>query len=250
MKYVIEILNKSLSKLAEVRNPYPLDKSGIILSFSKELSDFGQCKFRVSAFDDILTQYGDIFVPHQYHVRIRREGTVVWQGAIIDNPKRNTQFIEVVAAEYEFYLAKVLVNRTSNDPATGQANGVYRIFNSGTMSTAVISIINETIANLHNATNTSSILSGMTIGTVENPNYAPNMTDATGAALTGAWNFTTNFQLTYDFHSILYILKSFGIYSYSDFYVDNSLVFNFKKFVGNNRHFDVNFLFNQTAGQE
>jgi len=245
MKYIVEILDKSLNKLAEVRNPYPLDQKGTVLTFSKELSDFGQCKFRISAFDDLLTQYGDIIQPHQNHVRIRREGRVVWQGAIIDNPKRSSQFIEILAAEYEFYLSKILIKRSSNNPATGTADGVFRIFNSGTMAAAVTAVMNETIALLDVSTNTSSILSGMTLGTVENPNYAPNMTDSTGAALSGAWNFSTNLQLTYDFQTVLYLLKSFGIYSYADFYIDNSLVFNFEKFVGNDRHYDVNFVFKQ-----
>jgi hypothetical protein len=247
MSYKIEILKKDLTKVAEVLNPLPLDGRGTILTFSKELSDFGQCKFRVLAFDQILTQYGDILQPHQYHVRVRRNGKVVWQGAIIDNTKRTTQFIEVLAAEYEFYLSKVLVKRSSTDPATGTANGIYRIFSSGTLSTAVTNIIDETIALLDTTNNSSSILSGMTLGTVENPNYAPNMTDSTGASLTGAWNFTTNFQLTYDFQTVLYVLKSLGIYSYADFYIDNSLVFNFEKFVGNNRHYDVNFIFNKSG---
>jgi hypothetical protein len=241
LKYTIEILDKTLNKIAEIRNPQPL-KDGSILTYSKELSDFGQCKFRVSAFDQVLTQYGDILKPHQYHVRIRRNGTIVWQGAIIENSVRNSAYIEVVAAEYLFYLSKILVNRSSNNPATGTADGVFRIFNSGTMATAVTTIMNETITTLA-ANGASSILSGLTIGTIENPNYAPNMTDAAGAALIGAWNFSTSLQLTYDFQTILYVLKSFGIYSYADFSIDNNLVFNFQKFIGNDRHYDVSFSF-------
>lgn len=247
MRYQIEILDKSLNKLAEVRNPVPLNKGGTLLTFSKELSDFGQCKFRVSAFDPMLTQYGDIFNPHQYHVRIRRNNTIVWQGAIIENSKRTKDFIEIVAAEYEFYLDKILIKRSSNDPATGQANQIYRIFNSGTMAAAVTALINESISTLKTGTNSSSILSGMTVGTIENPNYPPNMTDSLGSALTGAWSFSTNLQLTYDFQSVLYVLKSFGIYAYADFYLDSNLVFNFKKFVGNDHHYDVNFTFNKSS---
>lgn len=242
--YQIEILDTSLNKIAEVLTPYPLDRSGMILRFSKELSEFGQCTFRISAYDDMLTQYGDIIQPHRNHIRLRRNGKIVWQGAIINNGKRNSAFIEVTAVEYEFYLSKILVTRSSLDPATGTADGVFRIFNSGTMATAVTAIINESIARWNTTTNTSSILSGMTIGTVENPNYPPNMVDNTGTALTGAWTFSTALPLTYDFQDVLYVLKSFGVYSYADFYIDNSLVFNFKKFVGNNRHFDVNFVFN------
>lgn len=245
MRYQIEILDASLNKLAEVKNPLPLDKGGTILTFSKELSDFGQCHFQISAHDNMLTQYGDIFTPHKYHVRIRRNGAIVWQGAIIENPKRTKDVISITAAEYLYYLSKVLIKRSSNDPATGQANNVFRIFNSGSMSTAVTALVNETIATLKTGTNANSTLANMTVGTVENPNFPPNMTDNTGAALTGAWAFSTKLQLTYDFQSLLYVLKSFGIYSYADFYIDSSLVFNFKKFVGNDHHYDVNFTFNK-----
>lgn len=239
---VIEILDNSLNKLAVVKNPLPLDKGGTILRYSKELSDFGQCTFRISAFDTFWSQNGDIVQPHKNHVRIRRNGAIVWQGAIIANTKRNKQFIEVVAAEYEWYLGRILINRTSNNPATGQADAIYRIFATGGMNTAVTTIMNETIANIKGA-NSKHILSTMTVGTVENPNFPPNMTDATGAALTGAWTFSANLQLTYDFTDVLSVLKAFGIYSYADFYIDSNLVFNFKKFVGNDRHYDVNFVF-------
>src|SRR5258708_9582098 len=248
VNYQIEILDNSLNKIAEVLTPYPLGKSGMILRFSKELSDFGQCTFRISAFDDILVQYGDVIQPHHNHVRIRRNSTVVWQGAIIDNDKRNSQYIQVVAAEYEFYLSKILVNRSSPNPVSGNNDYVFRVFKSGTMATAVTAMINETITRLQTSTNTNSILGSMTLGTVENPNFPPNMADNAGVALTGAWTFSTTLQLTYDFQNILYILRSFGIYSYADFYIDKNLVFNFLKFVGNNRHFDVNFSFNYQAG--
>lgn len=241
---VIEILDNSLNKITEIKTPYPLDKSGDIIQYSKELSDFGQCKFRISAFDDLWAEFGDIVFPHQYHVRIRRNKQIVWQGAIIENTKRNRQFIEVVAVEYEWYLSKILINRSSNNPATGQADAIYRIFNSGGMNTAVTAIMNETITNIKGA-NSKHILSTMTLGTIENPNYPPNMTDALANPLSGAWSFSTNLQLTYDFNSVLYVLKSFGIYTYSDFYIDNNLVFNFKKFVGNDRHYDVNFNFSK-----
>lgn len=243
VNYQIEILDINLSKVGEVLDPFPLDKTGTILQYSKELSDYGQCKFRISAFDQMLTQYGDIIKPMQYHVRIRRNNAIVWQGAIIENSKRTKDYIEIIAAEYLFFLDKILVNRSSTDPATGTANEVFRIFNTGTMATAVTTIMNETIATFKNTTNGNQILANMTLGTIENPNFPPNMTNNLAQPLTGAWNFSTNLQLTFDFQSIYYVLKSFGIYSYADFYIDNNLVFNFKKFVGNDHHYDVNFTF-------
>lgn len=243
VNYQIQILDINLNVIAEVVDPYPLDKTGTILQYSKELSDYGQCKFRVSAFDQMLTQYGDILKPMQYHVRIRRNNAIVWQGAIIENSRRTKDFIEVIAAEYLFFLDKILVNRSSNDPATGKANEVFRIFNSGTMASAVQAIMNETIATFKTPTNGNQILANMTLGTIENPNFPPNMTNNLSQPLTGGWTFSTNLQLTFDFQSIYYVLKSFGIYSYADFYIDNNLVFNFKKFVGNDHHYDVNFTF-------
>lgn len=110
---VIEILNNSLNKVAEVKAPYPINQRGMILRYSKELSDYGLCMFRVSTKDPMLTQFGDILQPHAYHVRIRRGGTVVWSGAIIDNTERNKNYIEVRAAEYDFYLDKILIRRDS-----------------------------------------------------------------------------------------------------------------------------------------
>lgn len=241
INYQIQILNSSLAVVAEVVTPYPLDKQGTIIEFSKELSDFGQCRFRVSAFDDMLTQYGDILVPHQYHVRLQRNGKTVWQGAIIENSHRNSQFIEVVAAEYLWYLGKKLIHRTSSD-INGTTN-IFRIFNSGGIDTAVTAIMNETIADY----GANSLMHSLTLGTIENPNFPPNITDNNGLPLTGGWTFSSTLTLTYDFQSVLYVLKSLGIYSYADFYIDNSLVFNFKKFVGNDRHYDVNFTFAQNA---
>jgi hypothetical protein len=247
--YQIEILqykSGALTKVAEVIDPMELGSAGNVLMFTKELSSFGQCHFRVSAFDPILTQYGDMLAPHQYHVRIRRNGTIVWQGAIIENPKRTERFIDVVAAEYEWYLSKILINRSSIDPGTLTADDVYRIFTSGTMAAAVTAIMNETITNFNGV----GILGGMTLGTIDNPNYPPNMTDANGNPLTGPWNFTslTN-QLQFDYQTILYCLQQMAIYTIADFQLDSNLVFSFRKFIGRNKQNSVQFRFFQQSGQ-
>jgi hypothetical protein len=234
----VQVLDSSLNVIAPLPALYPLDKTGNILRYSDELDEFGQCTFRVSTKDTVHATYGDILVPHKNWIRIIRGGTTVWQGAIIDNLRRGAEFIEIQAATPLWYLNKILVNRSSNNPATGQADSVYRIFNSGTMASAVTAIINETITNFQGANGTHP-LSSMTLGTVTNPNYPPNMTDGNSPPnkLTGGWNFgngTTGPQLQFDFHSILYILKSMGAYTFSDFYLDNNLVFNFTPFRGNN----------------
>ncbi|HET7629755.1 MAG TPA: hypothetical protein VFK03_00105, partial [Candidatus Saccharimonadales bacterium] len=250
--YQIQILDSSLNHIATVLSPYPLNKGGTILQYSKELSDFGQCRFRISAFDDLLTQYGDILKPHEYHVRIVRNGATVWQGAIIENTKWSKDYIEIVAVDYLWYLSKKLVHQTSPD-ANGTAN-IYRIFNSGTMAAAVTAIINETISDY--AAYPNHVMNHLTLGTVENPNYPPNMEDGSNPPnkLTGPFTFGNGITaplLQYDFTPILTILKAFGIYAYADFYIDNNLVFNFEKFVGNDHHYDVNFTFlKATSGSQ
>ena len=240
--------------------PYPLDKSGNIIQFSKELDEYGSARFRVSAYDTMLTTYGDVLVPHTNWLQIIKGGAVVWQGAIIENTKRTKDYIECIAVEPLWYLSKILVNRTSIDPSTGTSDNIYRIFGVNaagtsymgtdlTMKAAVTSIINETISTLQ-SNSAAHTLSSMTLGTVQNPNYPPNITsgDNPPKSLTGPWYFgngTNAPMLQFDFHNILYILHQFGVYTYSDFYIDNSLVFSFVQFKGNNLSASVNFTWSQ-----
>lgn len=223
----VEILNRSLERIAVVKNLYPITEDGMILRYSKELSDYGRCKFRVRSNDPIFNDLGDVFVPHEYSVRILRGRTVVWQGAIVDNPKRTKNYVEVEAFEYLYYLDKVLVRRTSNNPATGQADGIYRIFSTGLMSTVVASLITDAKTDF----GSNHPLVNLTAGTIENPNYPPGFS-AGGSVLTGAWNFTNDVSLQFDFHSVYYVLKAFGIYTFADFEIDENLTFNFKKYLG------------------
>lgn len=241
----VQVLDSSLNMVAILPALYPLDKSGNILRYSREMDDYGKCTFRVSAQDVIHANYGDILIPHKYWIRIVRAGYTVWQGAIIDNSRRNSDFVEIQAATPLWYLSKILINRSSNNPATNQADSIYRIFNSGTMAAAVTSIMNETRTNAIGAAGVHPLAS-MTVGTITNPNYPPNMTDGNTPphALTGGWSFgngATAPQLQYDFHSVLYVLKSFGAYTYANFYFDDSLVFNFVPFRGNNLTQSVTF---------
>lgn len=235
--YTIEILDKNLNKVAEVQNPYPLNNGGDILVFSSELSNYGSCRFRVATKDPILDTYGDIFVPHQYHVRIRRYAEIVWQGAIVDNPRRNKSFIEVRAYEYLFYFDKKLVRRDA-EVTVGDGRNNYRVFKTGTMASAVNSIITEMIAD----SGDNHILSNITIGTIDNPNYPNNMVSASGTQLTGAWNFSEYVAMQFDYHSILHVLKSFGAVSNADFEITNDLVFNFRNNIGSVRS-DLSFTY-------
>lgn len=225
--YQIEILNISMEKVAEVINPYPLNNQGMILRYSNELSDYGTCTFRIANEDPLFTTFGDIVIPHKYHVRIRRKGAIVWRGAIIDNPSRNKNYVEVKAAEYLFYFDKKRVKRDAETVA-GDGKNNYRLFNTGTMSSVVTAVVNEMKAGF----GANHILAGMTLGTIENPNYPNNFATPAGVTLTGAWNFSTDVVMQFDYHTVLHVLKSFGAVSNADFDLDENLVFTFKRFYG------------------
>ena len=222
----VEILNRSLAKVAEIKALYPLNEQGTVLRYSKELSDYGSCSFRVASDDPIFTQFGDILIPHKYHVRLRRAGVIVWQGAIVDNPRRNKTFVEVKAHEYEYYLDKVLVSRTSEStPGSGYH---YRTFSTGTMISAVQTLITEA----KTAFGADHILYDMAVGDLENPNYPAQFSTSSNAPLTGSWNFSSDVTLQFDYHSVLYVLKTFGIYGSCDFRFNDDLTLDFKPFIG------------------
>ena len=229
-KTIIQILNLDLEIVAELHNFYPLTKSGMILRYSKELSDFGTCTFRVATKDSFLTQHGDVLVPHQYHIRVKRGETVVWSGAIVDNTERNKNFIEVVAAEYDFYLNKVLIRRDAETVA-GDGKDNYRTFNSGTMAAAVTDLVTKAKTDF----GSNHPLGSMVISSsnIENPDYPQGFKDAAGVALTGGWNFSSYITLQFDYHTAYYVIKAFGVYTNCDFEIDENLNFYFKKFIGN-----------------
>lgn len=239
---VVEILNTSLQKVAEIKSLYPITKSGMVLRYSRELSDYGQCMFRVSTKDTVLEQFGDILQPHRYHVRIKRGPVIVWQGAIIDNPTRNKNYVEVKAVEYLFYLSKILIRRDADNPGTDDDESNFRVFSSGTMASAVQTIFQQAITDL----GTSHILSTATVGTIENPDYPSNFLDSSNHVLSGAWNFNSDVTVQFDYHSALYVLKSFGIYSSADFELTTNLVFNFKKLIGQ-RVSGITFTYNRVG---
>lgn len=242
VRTVVEILNSSLAKIAEIKSLYPIDKAGNVLRYSRELSDYGSCLFRVSTQDTVLTQFGDILQPHAYHIRIRRGGVIVWQGAIVDNPVRNKNYVEVKGAEYLFYLDKILIRRDADNPATTDNENNFKVWNTGTMAAAVQTTFQNAITDL----GTAHILSTALVGTIENPDYPDNFIDSTGHDLTGGWNFSSDVTVQFDYHSALYVLKSFGIYASADFELTPTLTFNFKKLIGQ-RIAGVTFSYNRVG---
>lgn len=228
-KTTVEILDNDLNRIAVVKALVPLTKTGMVLRYSRELSDYGQCTFRVSTKDPILTEFGDILQPHKYHIRIKRAETIVWQGVIVDNPVRNKNYVEVKGFEYLYYLSKVLIRRDADNPTTTNDESNFKVFKTGTMAAAVTTVFNNAITDL----GPGHILASATLGTVENPNYPDNFITSGNARLTGAWNFSSDVAVQFDYHSALYVIKSFGIYANADFEMTTGLVFNFKKLIGN-----------------
>lgn len=225
---VVHILNNDLETVAIVKNLYPINEQGTILRYSKELSDYGECLFRVSTKDPFLEQFGDVLEPHAYHVRIVRAETTVWSGAIIDNTERNKNYIEIRAAEYDYYLDKVLIRRDAEStPGDGKNN--YRTFSSGTMASAVQTLITNALTDFGPA----HPMAGLTIDTIDNPDYPQGFLDQNGIALTGGWNFSSYITLQFDYHSVYYVLKAFGVYASADFEINADLEFTFKPFIGN-----------------
>lgn len=225
--YQIEILDKSLNKVAEIINPYPINNEGMIVKYSNELSNYGACVFRVANEDPQFKAVGDFLVPHKYHIRIRRKGEVVWAGAIVDNPARNKNYTEVRGYEYLFYLDKKRIKR-DNEKVAGDGLDNYRLINSGTMAAAVNAFVTEARDNF----GANHILKNITIGSIENPPYPKNFTTATGVALTGGWNFNDDVVIQFDYHSVLHVLRSLAAVSKADFKLDKDLVFSFKEFLG------------------
>ena len=230
MSTKIRVLDSSLNVVAEFRNLYPITKSGMILKYTKELSDYGKCTFRLATKDPLLTQYGDVLLPHKYHIRVIRDGTTVWSGAIIDNTERNKNYIEIVAAEYDFYFDKVLIRRDA-EVVAGDGKDNYRTFNSGTMAAAVTDLVTKAKTDF----GSNHPLASLTISSsnIENPDYPAGFKNSSGVALTGGWNFSTDVTLQFDYHTVYYVLKAFGVYANCDFEVDENLIFYFKKFIGN-----------------
>lgn len=224
-KTVVEILDNSLDKIAEVRNLYPINQKGDVLRYSKELSDAGECRFRISTKDPILTN--DYVKPHAYHVRIKRGKETAWQGVIVDNAQRNRNFVEVVAKQYIWYLSKMLIRRDT-EATPGDGLNAFRIFDSGTMGSNVTTLVN----NMKTDFGSSHLMSGLTVGTVETPDFPETF----APDYTGAWTFSSTMLLQFDYHPVLYVLQAFGIYSNADFEITDDLVFNFKKVIGTRRY--------------
>lgn len=222
MVYTIEILNNSRTFVAPVQNLVPINSAKDTIYLTWRLSNYGQCKFRVSTKDPIFNDVGDVLEPYKYIVRVKKNGSVIWEGPIVKNPYRNKKYVEVVAYSYLFLLSKVLIRHDQ----TGDTN--FRTFKSGTMDTALTTLISEAKTDV----GTVNPLTNLTTGTIENPNFPAGYVKVDNTALTGVWTFSDNMTLTYDYRDALYVINSMAMYPSCDFEITNSLVFNFQQFLG------------------
>lgn len=240
-KYKVQILDKDLVAVTELKSFRPLDTSGNFLEYEDKLSAWGKCRFRVATHDDALVQYGNILEPFKYHIRVYRDGVVVWCGIIVTNPRRTKKFIEVEGRTYIYLLTKVLVRRDASI-AAGDGKDNYRTLSSGTMATAVQNIVTEAKSDA----GTGSITSRITLGQIENPNFPSNYTRADNTPLTGGWVFSDDMTLQFDYRDVYYVLSSLAMYPACDFEITKDLVFNFKQFIGN-KTTDVMFEYSNTG---
>lgn len=222
--HTVEILNSSKAPLTQLNAFYPLDSTKAYLRYTTKLSDYGKARFRIKTQDRVWATYGDIFKPYVNHVRIYRDGVQVWQGIIVNNPQRTKDFVEVEAYEYLYLLNKVLIR---HEPADGQGAENFRTFKSGTMASAITSLISDAAAD------GGALLSGMTAGTITNPNFPPSYTDFQNNNIGGqAWAFSDNFYIKFDYRSVLYVLTQFATYVGFDISMDSSYVVTFSRRIG------------------
>lgn len=226
-QYKIEILDRNRNKITAVRAFHPLDSSNKWLSYSSALSNYGTCKFRVATKDPLLAQHGDILQPFFNHVRVYRNSVLVWSGIIVSCPRRTKDYIEVKAHSYLYMLTTVLVKHDASVVA-GDGKDNYRTFSSGTMATAVQNVLTET----KGFVDAGNILTQLTIGTIENPNFPSGYIRADGTPLAGTWTFSTDMQLQFDYRDVLFVLQNLANYPAADFELTQDLVFNFKQFIG------------------
>lgn len=222
--YQVDILYRDLTYKATIRNLAPLDGGKHFLEYDHELSAVGKCRFRIGTKDPILTSEGNILTPFKYHVRVKRFGTVVWQGVIVKNPSRNHNYIEVEARTYLYLLDRINI-RHDNPDGNGGEN--YLTLKTGTMASTIQTMLTNAKADM------GAPLTSLSIGTINNPNFPADFKDITGAALSGVWTFSNNFQLKFDYRSVLYCIQMLAVYGNFDFEVTDDMVFNFKSYIGN-----------------
>lgn len=184
---IYSMISGTLTYITSVRQFSPLSSTSI-LQYSKELSDFGQCKFRISSYDPMFKQYGDILQPHVNHIRINRGGTLVWSGAIIENTRRSKDYVEIVGAEYEWYLNKILVQRSGTDIVGGGP----------TLTPSSISVSGKTATVNFSSSILNQMINNIATGVPVSLGQTVTLSGFTPTDYNGAWEITafTSTQLT------------------------------------------------------
>jgi hypothetical protein len=225
--YKVELLDNTLTPIALVQNFIPLDNQQNYLEYITKLSNYGQCRFRIATKDPLFKTYGDITQPYANFVRVTRNGAIVWQGPVIDNSHRTTNYIQVDALENEYLIKRALLRHDAPDGAGGEN---YRNFKSGNMQSVIQTLINEAKADY------PGTLGRLTAGTIDNPNFPANFTDINNAAIGGQpWQFSDNFQIRFDYRDLFYVINQLGVYAVCDFEITKDFVLNFKSRIGTDK---------------
>jgi len=220
--YQLKVCNSAGLVLADItRDLAPLD-GRVILNFNDYLSSFGTLTFRVQTKSPRAAM--DIFTPYKYHVKLYRFNELVWNGIIVDNPRRNHKFIEVRAYTYAWLFSKVMVQHNKSDSQTLEA----RMITSGTMSDTLTTIFNECKGI------TSSPIANFTLGTITNPPFPWD--------LNTTWSFSDILSMGFTFNNFLTLISSFADVSRSDWVVTKDKVLSFVQGVGVHRK-DIAFTF-------
>lgn len=211
--YKLFITDVNGNKIAYVRNLVPLDGTEV-LRFDDYISSYGSLRFRVQTKDPILTS--NILEPHRYCVQLYRNNSLVFAGPIVNNPKRNHQFIEVEAKTWAWYLTKVQV---AHSVSTDTEN--WREFKTGTMAAAITALFNE------GKGRSNSPISDWTLQ-VTNPDY-PWQT-GTG------WTFSDVYKIQFEYADMMRVLSSFADITNADFTVTKEKVLTFAPHIGTTRN--------------
>lgn len=247
--YSVYVINNNGNRITEIKNFVHTHLSGNtyhkgnIIQITRRLSSFNTCQLRLAKEDPMFTQfpqYPNIVQPWQFGIEVTHQGGTIFKGNIVNNaPYRRQRYIDVNAYGFPFRLDKKLVNRDPvKSPPDGSEN--YRTFKTGTMADAVRAIITEAQA----ACPSSDPIQKITFGSIVNPPFPSGFVRADGVtALTGAWTFSDDMQLQFDYKSILYILRSFAVYAQCDFEITDNYVLNFGQNIGVDHSKDVVFEF-------
>jgi len=181
-------------------------KKASFISFTRFLSSVGELTFVIPRTDPNFVH----LVGLKTHLKVFRDGVLVWKG-IYDYLREDMYTYTVFASTYESLLDYYLINPTAAATSTSRA------FTTKKLGTEIAQILfNEAVAK------TNSLLSGFTLGTVENP-YTPGTT----TEMTASYSF--------DYDKLSYVIRSLAKSGGADWKMGFDKTFNFYRRLGSDK---------------